>query len=127
MTEFYNSTVSEARMTTVTEEATRLTALSTLVEMALGHPLDQETFQALSSIQTALWNMRVALTTRLNNGELTPNQYLLQLDASLRSAMEQCRVLLGDQRFGVIFGEAGEHPEVLINATTFMEQTIADA
>jgi hypothetical protein len=127
MTELYNSSVSEARMTAVTEEATRLTELSALVEMALGHPLDQETFRALSSIQTALWNLRTALTTRLNNGELTPNQYLVQLDASLRSAMEQSRVLLGDERFKMIFGEAGEHPERLINATTFMEQTIADA
>ena len=41
-------------MTAVTEEATRLTELSALVEMALGHPLDQETFRALFSIQKEL-------------------------------------------------------------------------
>jgi hypothetical protein len=116
-----------ARMTAVTEEATRLTELSALVEMALGHPLDQETFRALFSIQKELWNLRTALTTRLNNGELTPNRYLVQLDVGLRLAMEQSRVLLGDERFKLIFGEAGERPESLINATTFMEQTIADA
>ncbi len=43
-------------MTTVTEEATRLRELSTLVEMALDHPLYEETFRALFSIQTALWS-----------------------------------------------------------------------
>ena len=127
MTEFYNSAVSDGRVKSATEEAARLTELSALVGVALGHPLDQETFQALSSIQTALWNVRTALMGRLHSGELTPNQFLNQMDASLRLAMEQSRALLGDERFKLIFGEAGEHPEGLINPTTFMERTVADA
>ena len=127
MTEFYNSTVSGAHMTAGTDETIRVAELSALVEMALGHPLDQETFQALATVQAALWSVRTALTKRLQNGELSPNQFLDQMDSSLRSAMEQSRVLLGDERFEMIFGHAGEHPEGLINATTFMERTIADA
>jgi hypothetical protein len=159
MVEFYNSAVSEGRMKSATEEAARLTELSALVEIALGHPLDQETFQALSSIQIALWNVRTALMGRLHSGELTPNQLLNQMDASLNLAMEQSRALLGDlhsgeltpnqllnqmdaslnlameqsrallgdERFKLIFGDAAEHSEGLINPTTFMERTVADA
>jgi len=124
---FYNLAVSAARMTSVAEENTQLVELSAMVEMALGQPIERETLEALQAVQRELWRSRSELVRRLHAGELTPDQYLDQLHASIATAMGQSRSLLGEERFQIIFGEAGKNPEGLVNRTIFMERTIADA
>jgi hypothetical protein len=124
---FYNAAVSTIRTTTAAEEDAQLAELSALTEMALGYPLDRDTLRALRDIQAELWRSRSALVARLHNGELTPDQYLDQLNGSIRLAMGKSQYLLGVERFRKIFGDPGENPEGLVNRYTFMEQTIADA
>jgi hypothetical protein len=124
---FYNLAVSTGRTTSGAEEGTQLAELSAMIEMALGHPIDGETLRALRAIQAELWRSGSELVRRLHGGELDPDQYLDQLHASIAGAMSQSRSLLGEQRFEIIFGDAGKNPEELINRTIFMERTIADA
>jgi hypothetical protein len=109
------------------QQNTQLAELSAMVEAALGHRMDQETLFSLFAIQTDLQRADAISVARLEAGEITPDQYLDQVNASLRSAMNQSKALLGEQRFHAIFGEAGNHPEGLIDRYTFMERTIADA
>jgi hypothetical protein len=114
----YSSAVSTARGTASAEEDTRLAELSALLEMALGHPVDQPTLSALHEIQTELRRAQSELVVRFDSGELTPDRYLKLLNDTLRSTMERSRSLLGDERFQAIFGEAGRYPEGLINRYT---------
>jgi hypothetical protein len=122
----YNVRVTTVRAAVIAEEVTQLAELSAMIEMALGRPLDQTTLSALLAIQTVLRQTQSALVSRLQNGELTPDQYLDQLNSTLKLAMDETRLLLGDEGFQAIFGEAGRHPAGLIQRDTFMERTITD-
>jgi len=115
-----SSMVSTNHNTGVSAEAVELDELSALVEMGLGHPLDPPTLNALFVIQTALRKDQSGLVTRLDAGELTSHQYVDQLTLILQSAMAESQKLLGDERFRLIFGEAGRHPESIIDRDRFV-------
>jgi hypothetical protein len=120
----YNSTVSS---TVATQEASHVAELAALVEMALGHRIEKTTLKSLATIQADLRRTQSQLARWLDTGRVTPDQYLDMLNTTLRAAMEQSRILLGDERFQVIFGEPGKHPEGLVNRATFMEQIASEA
>jgi hypothetical protein len=122
-----DATVSGGHMVSGSQQNSQLAELSAMVETALGYRIDQETIVALFAIQTDLQRADSISVARLEAGEITPDQYLDQVNANLQSAMNQSKALLGEQRFQAIFGEAGDHPEGLIHRYTFMERTIADA
>ena len=57
---------------------------------------------------------------------MPPEEYLGRLNAILKTMMDQMRAALGDERFNIVFGEAGEHPEGLVDRGTFMDAIAAD-
>jgi hypothetical protein len=120
MIDLYNSRMTSSRPTANTEEATQSDDLSALIQMALGYPLDDETFAALFAIQRELWNNKNNLAMRLQNGQLRPEDYLSQLNEMIKLAMDQSCRLLGDERFQQIFGEPGRFPEGLVNPEIFL-------
>lgn len=122
MSELYNSRVIHALASPISREDGKLAELSALVEMALGYPLEPKILADLYTIQLNLWWARSCLVTNLQNREITPDQYLNRLHEALQSAMDQSRALLGEERFQMIFGEAGKNPNGLVNRTVFMEQ-----
>jgi hypothetical protein len=121
----YNLMITTAPMAIpAEEEVTQLAELSAMIELALGHPLDQVTLGALLEIQTVMRQTQSVLVARLQNGEITPDQYLAQLNSSFKLTMDETRLLLGHERFQAIFGEAGRHPEGLIDRDRFMERKL---
>jgi len=117
----YNSKITTA----TSEEARQLAELSAITEMALGRPLDRTTLDNLLAIQIILRQTQSILATRLQNGELSPDQYVDQLNSTLALAMAESRLLLGDEHFQAIFGESERQSEDLVNRDTFIKQTIA--
>jgi hypothetical protein len=95
---------------------------SAIAEATLGHPLEERARAQLQVIQAELRGAQFELIRRLQCGEITPDQYLGNFNNVLRSAMEKCRDLLGDKLFRDIFGEAGLHPEGLVDKNAFTEQ-----
>ena len=100
-----------------------MSELATLIETSLGYPLDPDTLADLEAIQARHWAAHDALTKMLEAGILNPDTYLSRLTADLRASMADCLTLLGDARFVRIFGEAGRHPEAMIEAgrATFLK------
>jgi hypothetical protein len=107
-------------------EMNRLTEISALAEMALGHPLDTSTRRSLQRIQRDFTRRQARLVHNLDSDIVTAEEYLGQLNALLRSMMDRTQALLGDERFNAIFGEAGRYPEGLVDSGTFREAVASD-
>jgi hypothetical protein len=107
-------------------EMDRLTEISALAEMALGHPLDASTRRSLQKIQRDFTRRQGRLVHNLDLGIVTSEEYLGQLNALLRSMMDRTQALLGDERFNAIFGEAGRYAEGLVDRGTFMEAVASE-
>jgi hypothetical protein len=104
------------------EEAIRMTELSELVEAGLGGPLDRPTFDALAVIQMRLRRTQAELVSSLDRGRISPEKYLEDVTAALRTASLESQKLLGRARFLAIFGEAGLQPEGMIDRDAFVAQ-----
>jgi hypothetical protein len=113
----YNSPVSN----TVATEGPNVAEFLALVEATLAYRVDQPTLAKLAAIQANLQHTQAEIASWLDAGEIKPEQYLELLNTLLRSAMEQSRILLGDERFYAVFGEAGKNPEGLVDRATFLE------
>lgn len=101
-------------------EPTQLTEFLVLAEGALGHHLDEPTRRSLRKIQRDFSRRRAQLVRVLDLGVVAPEEYLDQLNALLKTMMDRMRAALGEERFNVVFGEAGRHPEGLVDRSTFM-------
>jgi hypothetical protein len=55
--------------------------------------------------------------SRFGHGIMSPDEYLGQLNALLSSIMARMRATLGEERFDIVFGDAGRHPEILVDKT----------
>lgn len=97
--------------------------LYTLVENALGHPLEWQMFNALAHIQTTMRQNHYKLVEQLMRKAIPPADYLAQLEIILTTAIKDNRELLGDEQFCAIFGEdhAGNG---LADQSSFLSETI---
>lgn len=86
------------------DEARRLSELSALVHLGLGHPLDARTFQRIAVLQSALQARQTALASALQATRLSPENYLDQLQSALAEWARQTESALGRERFVAIFG-----------------------
>ena len=97
---------------------------SAIAEATLGRPLEEKA--QLDAVQAELRGHQYGLIDRLQRGDITPDQYLSSFNGALKSATQKCRAILGETRFLQVFGEAGLHPEGLVDRATFMERIAAD-
>ena len=104
-----------------TMEPTQLTEFLMLAEGTLGHHLDEPTRRSLRKIQRDFSRRRAQLVRVLDLGLIPPEEYLDQLNAVLKKMMDRMRAALGEERFNVVFGEAGRHPEGLVDRSAFMD------
>jgi hypothetical protein len=118
----YDQAVSGPKVTAENGETSRLNELAALVEMALGRPLDAPTFQALAIAQSELWKSQENLETMLQRGDVHPEDYLKRLNSAIEHSMQLSLRVLGRERFDAIFGEAGRHPEDLVDRAIFSSQ-----
>jgi len=95
--------------------------LSALVKATLGDSIDERTVDALVHTQAAMKRGQAHLVHLLDTHEISPDDYLIRLNALLRMWMEHSEKLLGTERFHIIFGEAGDHPEDLIDVEAFFQ------
>jgi hypothetical protein len=107
-------------------ERKHLTEFLALAERALGNRLESPTRQSLQKIQKDFMRRQTRLVHSLDLGIVTPEEYLAQFNVMLRSAMERMRVVLGEERFDIVFGEAGRHPEGLVDRGTFMDAVASE-
>jgi hypothetical protein len=103
------------------KELTQLTEFLALAEGALGHRLDERTRRSLRKIQTDFRRRQEQLVRVLDLKVVTPEEYLDQFNALLKTTMDRMRVVLGEERFNIIFGEVGGHPEGLVERSTFID------
>jgi hypothetical protein len=103
------------------KEPTQLTELLTLAESALGRRLDEPTRRSIRKTQLDFSRRQARLIHILDLGIVTPEEYLDRFNVLVESTMDRMRDALGEERFGIIFGEAGRHPESLVDRSTFMD------
>jgi hypothetical protein len=102
-------------------ELTQLTEFLMVAEGALGHQLDEPTRRALRKIQRDFLRRQAQLVRVLDVDVVPSEEYLDQLNALLKTMMDRMRAALGEERFHVVFGEVGRHPEGLVDRSTFMD------
>jgi hypothetical protein len=107
-------------------ELTQLTEFLALAENALGVRLDADTRRSLRKIQRDFSHRQTQLVRILDLGGISPEEYLGQFNAILKTMMDRMRATLGEDRFKIVFGEAGNHPEGLVNPGTFMEASASE-
>jgi hypothetical protein len=98
-----------------------LTEFLKLAEESLGLQLDENTRRSLRGIQKDYVRRQRQLVQALDVGAMPPEEYLDQLNALLKAMMERMRMALGEERFIIVFGDAGRHPESLVDRSTFMD------
>jgi hypothetical protein len=98
-----------------------VTEFLALAESALGRRLDERTRRSLRKIQRDFSHRQEQLLRVLELEVVTPEEYLDQFNALLKTMMDRMRVALGEERFIIVFGEAGKHPESLVDRSTFMD------
>jgi hypothetical protein len=118
----YDRAISKIHADSHDEETIRLQELRALVGLKLGQPLDETAFRALAAAQAEFRGRQHALHAALATGAMEPEDYLAKLDGELALWMKSSAAILGTERFNAIFGEAGAHPEGLIDRETFLAQ-----
>ena len=101
-----------------------MTELLALAEKALGSRLDEGTRRSLRRIQRDFLSQQTQLVCVLDLGVISPEEYLGQLNVLMKGTMARMETALGRERFIAVFGDAGRHPERMVDRDAFM-QTIA--
>jgi hypothetical protein len=97
-----------------------------VVQAALGESLDQCTADEFLRIQVQLRSKADRLVADLDTGMLSREAFYDLHTELLREAMTASEKLLGHGRFMTVFGEAGKHPEGLIDRDAFLSQGLDD-
>lgn len=115
----YSATSNDA---VAAQEASEMAELAALAQRALGQPLDPDTLRALDGVQSRLRQQQAHYVQLFDAGEISAEEYLKWTNVIVALAMRQNREVLGEKRFQAIFGEAGNHPEGLIDHEAFLQR-----
>jgi hypothetical protein len=102
-------------------ERNQLTEFLSLVESALGHRIEEPARRSIQKIHKDFVRQQTGLVHVLDLGIVDHEEYLRKLNLLLNTMMERMRISLGEERFNIVFGEAGKHPETLVDPDTFSE------
>ncbi|MER2268005.1 hypothetical protein [Methylobacterium oxalidis] len=102
-----------------TEMARRIRDLRDLVDAHPAAGIDEDRFERLVQAQTVFWLRKDDLAAAMEQGSIEPDRYLEQFNAALAEAMDRSRAAIGGHAFAELFGEAGEHPEDLVDPEIF--------
>jgi hypothetical protein len=101
------------------EESDLVTDFLELAYAALGDSLDLETRNSIVDVETQFRARQSELILKFSAKEMSPNEYLTAFNQCLEFAMRQMYETLGSHRFRIIFGEAGHHPDGLVDQDAF--------
>lgn len=99
----------------------QLNEFLTLAEGTLGHRLDEPTYRSFRIAHREFTRKQAQLVKILDSGMVTPEQYLDNFNSLYKALMDRMRDALGEEQFTIVFGEAGRHPESLIDRSIFMD------
>ncbi len=102
------------------EKNRRLSELNDLVVQGLGHPLDDDTFSKLADIQLRMRNEHEKICNLLALRYITRFEFLDRSEENFRKMFNEAHEFLGNETFVAIFGEAGMHPEGMIDREAFL-------
>ncbi|WP_162560706.1 hypothetical protein [Methylobacterium durans] len=104
-----------------TEMSRRIQDLRDLVHAHPAAGIDGDRFERLVQVQTLFWSRKDALAVEMAQGTIDPDDYLERFNAALAESMDRSRAAIGSRAFAELFGEAGEHPEDLVDPDIFEE------
>ncbi|MDR7038252.1 hypothetical protein J2X36_003011 [Methylobacterium sp. BE186] len=81
--------------------------------------IDDARFRSLAEVQSVFWRRKDELARKLESGAITPDEYRDGFNQALAESMTASKRILGRQDFRALFGEAGEHPDQLIDPDIF--------
>jgi hypothetical protein len=118
----YDKSVTLASESGMDDDKVRLADLAALVQLGLGKPLDDATFAQLADIQYRLQIHQNKLVYLLDEGQISPEQYLDKLNRLSVDARDRGVELLGYANFKAIFGDVGDTIEELGDTEAFLEE-----
>ncbi|WP_316190848.1 MULTISPECIES: hypothetical protein [unclassified Bradyrhizobium] len=92
---------------------------SILQSAKLEHPINKAQFAELTEIHSSFRRAQAALSKSLEEGRISPEQYLVHFKSLLQESMTRNERVLGHQNFVSVFGEAGLEPTGIVNDDTF--------
>lgn len=95
--------------------------LCTLLNVPDG-PEMQEIQAKFDEARRRMWAEHASLVEALDSKRITPEAYFDRFVETMRNSMAGLKTIMGDDRFYKVFGEAGEHPEGMIDRKTFLDQ-----
>lgn len=93
-----------------------------LVEKSLGYKPSPEVMRMLLSARNELRTRQNVLENLLSDQKITKELYLDRLISALYKWSRRAQTILGNEQFFKVFGEAGFHPEGLIDRETFLRE-----
>lgn len=83
--------------------------------------LDEATMERLSNIVRESLAAQESLASKLKKRQIGPMVFEGSAMAEQKLVLSKIKEIIGDQLFYDIFGEAGDHPESIINPELFKE------
>jgi hypothetical protein len=94
--------------------------LAAFLKARLLRPLPDTLVWDLFALEQGFHKHQEKLVHQLEGQQISREVYLQELNMALRFLMERSRKLLGEKDFTLVYGEAGAHPESLVNPETFL-------
>ncbi len=116
----YNQAVVAIHSLPLDEDTVALLELKALLKLQLNEEVTDKEFEALFEIQKTLRQSQGILVEQFAQKLITPEEYLDNVNALMKLFTWEAEQILGDKRFLQIFGEAGRHPEGLVDRETFL-------
>jgi len=119
--ETYHRAITKAHDAPADDEATRLAELAALIEFSLGHPLEPTEFSLLADIQKSQRAADDNLARSLEQGEISPEDFMLRSDDISAEVMRKIFALLGAERYRLIFGDEPPDARGMFDKETFLK------
>lgn len=99
-----------------------MTDAMNLSQILGGEPVHPELQAEFDVLHNVMQGEQQTLVVALYEKRITPGECLDRFLTILKGSMRELKVLLGEDRFYRVFGEAGDHPEGMIDRKTFLDQ-----
>jgi hypothetical protein len=97
--------------------------MAAFFEAQLKKTLPPQVLNRLFEIQAEFRDRQARLVGRLQAQEISRERYLDEFNAALKRSMQQSLETLGERDFMLAYGEAGLHPECLVDKAIFLNAT----
>jgi hypothetical protein len=86
----------------------------------LSRPLPDKLIQELFALERECRNRQTDLLNQLERHKISPEESLKEFNAAIGRLMNESRKVLGEKDFALAYGEAGGHPDSLVDPEIFL-------